>query len=152
MTTKRPKGSLSGWSQQRLRRLGGNVLSYQYQIDYGAGYEDMYPQLDVAAEQEEGAAAWLATVEAESNARRARVLSDGQVIAERIFDCVVVESRTQPGGSTRYLVHCPGGEVIVEEQAGGSLSGSARPGYAGDADQAAERAFEAVRALSRDRQ
>jgi hypothetical protein len=79
-------------------------------------------------------------------------LSGEQVIMERVFDCVVVESRTQPGGSTRYLVHCPGGEVIVEEQAGGSLSGSARPGYVGDANQAEERAFEAVRALGRDHQ
>ena len=126
-------------------------MNYQYQVDYGAGYEDVYPRRNVAAGQEESAAAWLATVEAEGNARRARVLSDGQVIAERVFDCVVVESRTRPGGSARYLVHCPGGEVIVEEQAGGSLSGSARPGYVGDADQAAERAFEAVRALNRDR-
>jgi hypothetical protein len=127
-------------------------LSYQYQIDYGAGYEDVYPQRDVAAGQEEGAAAWLASVGVEGSARRARVMSDEQVIVERVFECVVVESRTQPGGSTRYLVHCPGGEVIVEEQPGGSLSGSARPGYVGDADQAAERAFEAVRALNRDRQ
>jgi hypothetical protein len=127
-------------------------LSYQYQIDYGAGYEDVYPQRDVAADQEGGAAAWLASVEAEGSARRARVVSSEQVIAERVFNCVVVESRTQPDGSTRYLVHCPGGEVIVEEQPGGGLSGSARPGYVGDADLAAERAFEAVRALNRDRQ
>ncbi|MBD0324865.1 MAG: hypothetical protein ICV68_00455 [Pyrinomonadaceae bacterium] len=127
-------------------------MSYQYQIDYGAGYEDVYPQRDVAANREEGAAAWLASVEAEGNARRARVVSGEQVIAERVFDCVVVESSTQPGGSTRYLVHCPGGEVIVEEQAGGSLSGSARPGYVGGANQAMERAFEAVRALRRKHQ
>jgi hypothetical protein len=77
-------------------------------------------------------------------------VSGEQVIAERVFDCVVVESRTHPGGSTRYLVHCPGGEVIVEEQAGGGLSSSTRPGYVGDADRATERAFEAVRALRRD--
>jgi hypothetical protein len=127
-------------------------LSYQYQIDYGAGYEDVYPQHDVAADQEEGAAAWLASVETEGSARRARVLSGEQVIMERVFDCVVVESRTHPGRSTRYLVHCPGGEVIVEEQPRGSLSGSARPGYVGDANQAVERAFEAVRALGRDHQ
>lgn len=127
-------------------------MSYQYQIDYGAGYEDAYPQRNIATDQEEGATAWLASVEAEGSARRARVLSGEQVIMERVFDCVVVESRTQPGGSTRYLVHCPGGEVIVEEQAGGSLSGSARPGYVGDANQAEERAFEAVRALGRDHQ
>ena len=126
-------------------------MSYQYQIDYGAGYEDVFPGREVAARQEEGAAAWLAAVEGESSARRARVVSGGQVVAERVFDCVVVESRTQPGGSTRYLVHCPGGEVIVEEAPGGGLSGSARPGYVGDADQALERAFEAVRALGGNR-
>jgi hypothetical protein len=126
-------------------------LSYQYHIDYGAGYEDVYPEREVAAQQEKDAAAWLAAVEAEGSARRARVVSGTQVVVERVFDCVVVESRTQPGGSTRYLVHCPGGEVIVEEEPGGSLSGSARPGYVGDADQALERAFEAVRALGRNR-
>ena len=127
-------------------------MGYQYQIDYGEGYEDVCPQRDVATNQEEGATAWLASLEAEGRARRARVVSGDQVIAERVFDCVVVESRTQPGGSTRHLVHCPGGEVIVEEQPGGALSGSARPGYVGDGDQAVERAFEAVRALGRDHQ
>lgn len=126
-------------------------MKYQCQIDYGAGYEDVYPEREVAARQEEDAAAWLATVEAEGDARRARVLSGGQVIAERVFDCVVVESRVLPGGNTRYLVHCPGGEVAVEEEPGGGLSGSARSGYAGDADRALERAFAAVRALSRGR-
>jgi hypothetical protein len=123
-------------------------LSYQYQIDYGAGYEDVYPERVGAARQEEDAAAWLSAVEAEGGARRARVVSGSQVIAERVFDCVVVESRTRPNGSTRHLVHCPGGEVIVEQEPGGGLSGSARPGYVGDADQALEHAFEAVRALS----
>ena len=126
-------------------------MNYQYQIDYGAGYEDVYPEREVAAQQEEGAEAWLAAVEAEGSARRARVVSGGQVVAERVFDCVVVESRTQPGGSTRYLVHCPGGEISVEEGPDGAMSGSARPGYVGDAEQALERAFEAARALSRDR-
>ena len=126
-------------------------MNYQYQIDYGAGYEDVYPERDGAARQEEDAAAWLAAIEAEGRARRARVVSGGQVITERVFDCVVAESRTQPGGSTRYVARCPGGEVIVEEEPGGGLSGSARPGYVGDAEQALERAFEAVRALSRNR-
>jgi hypothetical protein len=126
-------------------------LNYQYQIDYGAGYEDVYPEREVVAQQEEGAAAWLAAVETEGSARRARVVSGGQVVAERVFDCVVVESRTRPGGSTRHLVHCPGGEFIVEEEPGGGLSGFARPGYVGDVEQTLERAFEAVRALSRDR-
>ena len=111
----------------------------------------MYPPRVVPANQEEGAAAWLVSVEAEGSARRARVVSGEQVIVERVFDCVVVESRTQPGGSTRYLVHCPGGEVIVERQQGGGLSGSVRPSHVGDADQAMERAFEAVRTLNRDR-
>ena len=122
-------------------------MNYQYQIDYGAGYEDVYPEGETAASREEGAAAWLAAVEAEGSARGARVLSGGQVVAERVFDCVVVESRTQPGGGTRYLVHCTGGDFAVEEEPGGGLSGSARPGYVGDAGQALERAFDAVRAL-----
>ena len=123
-------------------------MNYQYQIDYGEGYEDAYPEREVAARHEEGVAAWLAAVEAEGSARRARVVSGGQVIAERVFDCVVVESHTRPEGGTRYLVHCPGGEVIVEREPGGGLSGSARPGYVGDTDQALEHAFEAVRALN----
>ena len=124
-------------------------MSYQYQIDYGMGYEDVYPLHDAGADQEVGAEAWMSSVEAEGNARRARITSGDQVIAERLFDCVVVESRTRPGGSTRHLVHCPGGEVIVEEQAGGNLSGSVRQGYVGNADQAVGRACEAVRALGR---
>ena len=126
-------------------------MNCQYQIDYGAGYEDVYPGREVTARQEEDAAAWLAAVEAEGAARRARVLSGGQVVAERVFDCAVVQSRVQPGGSTRHLVHCPGGDFDVDEEPGGRLSGSARPGYVGDADQALERAFEAVRALGRNR-
>ena len=135
-----------------MRRLpGGDALDYQYQIDYGSGYEVVYPEPVGAARQEKEAAAWLASVEAEGSARRARVVSGGQVIAERVFDCVVVESRTRPDGGTRYLVHCPGGEIVVEEEPGGGLSGSARPGYVGDADQAMERAFKAVRDLGRNR-
>jgi hypothetical protein len=120
-------------------------LNYQYQIDYGAGYEEVYPERDDTARQEEDAAAWLAAVEAEGSARRARVVSGGQVVAERVFDCAVVESRVRPGRSIQYLVRCAGGEVIVEEEPGGSLSGSARSGYVGDTAQALERAFEAVR-------
>ena len=80
-----------------------------------------------------------------------RVVSGGQVVAERVFECLVVESRTRPGGSTRYLVLCRGGELIVEEEPGARLSGAALPVYVGDADQAPERAFEAVRALGRNR-
>ena len=122
-------------------------MTYQYQIDYGAGYEDVYPGLDVMTSHDESFASWLASIEAEGSARRARVLFAGQVVAERVFDCTVVESRTKPGGCTLYQVHCPGGEIIVEKQPGGALSGTARSGYIGDVDQARERAFEAVRGL-----
>ena len=45
-------------------------------------------------------------------------MSGGQVIAERVFDCLVVVSRTRPGGSTLHVVHCPGGEVTVEVREG----------------------------------
>lgn len=40
-------------------------------------------------------------------------------------------------------------EVVVYEGADGSLSGSARSGFVGDADQAVERALEAVRTLKK---
>ena len=121
-------------------------LSYQYQIDYGNGYEDVTPDAAAGAD-EAGATAWLAEVEREGVASRARVLSDGEVVEERDFGCAVVESRTRPGGGTRHVVHCAGGDVVVEEQPGGTLSGAARPGYVGNTDRALERAFEAVRAL-----
>ena len=120
-------------------------MSYQYQIDYGNGYEDVPPG-DVAGTTGH-AAAWLAEVEREGDARRARVLSDGQVVEERDFGCVVVESRTRPDGSMRHVVHCAGGDIIVEEQPDGTLSGASRPGYVGNADRALERAYEAVRTL-----
>ena len=121
-------------------------MSYQYQIDYGNGYEDVPPD-DVVRADWAGATAWLAEVEREGDARRARVLSDGQVVEERDFGCAVVESRTQPDGSTRHVVHCSGGDLVVEEQTDGSLSGAARPGYVGNTERALERAYEAVRAL-----
>ena len=121
-------------------------MGYQYQIDYGNGYEDVPPD-DVVRADRAGASAWLAEVEREEDARRARVLSDGQVVEERDFGCTVIESRTQPSGSTRHVVHCAGGDVIVEEQPDGSLSGAARTGYVGNTDRALERAYEAVRAL-----
>lgn len=127
-------------------------MNYQYQIDYGAGYEEVYLDATGTTNQAEDPAAWLAAVEAEGRARRARVLLGGQDVAERVFECVVVESRTEPGGSTRHMVQCSGGEVSVYEQPDDSLSGSARPGYIGDADQALGRAFEAVRSLGRERQ
>lgn len=121
-------------------------MSYQYQIDYGNGYEDVPPDDSVGSGQAD-AATWLAGVEREGAARRARVLSGAQVVEERDFGCAVVESRTRPGGTTRHLVHCSGGDVVVEEQPDGTLSGAARAGYVGNADRALERAFEAVRAL-----
>lgn len=121
-------------------------MSYQYQIDYGDGYEEVPPD-DSAGPGPAGAAAWLAEVEREGGARRARVLSGGEVVEERDFGCTVVESRTRPGGVTRHLVHCSGGDVIVEEQPDGTLSGAARAGYVGNTDRAVERALEAVRAL-----
>lgn len=121
-------------------------MSYQYQIDYGDGYEDV-PTDDAARSRPADAAAWLAEIEREGDARRARVLSDGQVVEERDFGCTVVESRTHPGGITRHLVHCSGGDVVVEEQPDGTLSGAARAGYVGNPDRALERACEAVRAL-----
>lgn len=121
-------------------------MSYQYQIDYGNGYEDVLPD-DASGSGQADTAAWLAEVEREGVARRARAVSDGQVIEERDFGCAVVESRTQPRGTTRHLVHCSGGDVVIEEQPDGTLSGEARAGYVGDTDRALERAFEAVRAL-----
>ena len=121
-------------------------MNCQYQIDYGNGYEDV-PTDDAVWADEAGAAAWLAEVEREGLARRARVMSGEQVVEERDFACAVVESRTQPGGTTRHLVHCAGGDLIVEEKPDGTLSGSARPGYVGNSDRALERAYEAVRAL-----
>ena len=125
------------------------MTNYQYQVDYGSGYEDVFPEYDATSNQVQLVAAWLATVEVEGGAHRARVLSGGQVVAERVFDCAVVESRTRPDGSTRHLVQCAGGEVVVNEGADGSLSGSARSGYVGDADRAVERALEAVRLLKK---
>ena len=121
-------------------------MSYQYQIDYGNGFEDVPPD-DVVGADWAAALAWLAQVEREGDARRARVLSDGQVVEERDFGCTVVESSTQPGGGQRHVVHCAGGDIVVEEQPDGSLSGAARTGYVGNIDRALERAYEAVRAL-----
>jgi hypothetical protein len=103
-------------------------LSHPYQIDYGNGYEDVPPGDVAGTTGPEAASAWLTEVEREGDARRARVLSDGQVVEERDFGCVVVESRTRPGGSTRYVVRCAGGDVVVEEQPGGTLTGAPRPG------------------------
>lgn len=137
-------------NRARRRRPGNSrseqTLSYQYQVDFGSGYEDVPPDDAVRADSA-GATAWLAEVEREGVARCARVLSDGQVVEERDFGCAVVESITRPGGGSRHVVHCAGGDVVVEEQPDGSLSGAARGGYVGNIDRALERAYEAVRAL-----
>jgi hypothetical protein len=122
-------------------------MRYQYQIDYGAGYEDA--AYGGTANQEENPAAWFAAVEAEGLARRARVLSGNQVTEERVFDVAVTQSRTQPDGSTQHLVHGQGGDIIVDEHSDGRLSGSVRLGYVGDQDRALERAFKAVKDLSK---
>ena len=122
-------------------------MSYQYQIDYGDGYEDVPSDDGAGPADAAAAAAWLAEVEREGDARRARVLSDGQVVEERDFGCVVVQSRTRPGGAMRHVLHCAGGDIVVEEQPDGTLSGASRPGYVGNADRALERAYEAVRTL-----
>lgn len=122
------------------------TLNYRYQIDYGNGYEDVTPDAATTAD-EAGAAAWLAEVESEGGAHRARILAGEQVVEERDFGCTVVQSRTQPKGTTRHVVHCAGGDVVVEEQPDGTLSGETRAGYVGNPDRALERAYEAVRAL-----
>ena len=119
-------------------------VRYQYQIDYGNGYEDFYPHVEDANAHtgEESPLAWLASVEAEGTALRARVMMNGEVIEERNFVCVVAQSRIEPNGDTRYTVQCPGGQITVERRAGGELSGDAQSGYVGDTDLALQRAFD----------
>ena len=118
----------------------------RYQIDYGSGYEEVPPD-DAFGPDRVGAAVWLAEVEREGVACRARVLSGGRVVEERDFGCAILESLTGPGGVTRHLVRCAGGEVFVEERTDGALSGEACDDYVGDANLALARAFVAVRAL-----
>ncbi len=121
-------------------------MRYQYQIDYGNGYEDFYPhEADLTRESP---SAWLASVEAEGTAYRARVMMNGEIIEERDFVCVVSQSRIEPNSNTRYAVQCPGGQVIVEQQPGGELSGDVQSGYVGDTDLALQRAFDVVRKLA----
>lgn len=122
-------------------------MIYQYQIDYGAGYEDAFQDDPSMSNQVVEPTAWLRAIETEGAARRARVLSGGEVIEERVFDCIVVSSRVRPNGNTQYMVGCSGGEIVVEKSMDGNLTGDTAPGYVGDVDQAMERAFEAVRAL-----
>jgi hypothetical protein len=121
-------------------------VRYQYQIDDGNGYEDFFPhEADVTGTVEESPSAWLASVEAEGTAYRARVIMNGEIIEERNFVCIVSQSRTEPNGNTRYIVQCPGGQVTVERQPGGDLSGDVQPGYVGDTDLALQRAFDVLR-------
>ena len=122
------------------------MTRYQYQVDYGEGYEDVYLTEQDAADSE-NFDKWIATVETEGRACRARVLGDGIVVKEREFKCKVVQSRVQPDGSLEHVVQCSGGQVTVTQHGDGHLMGSAQSGYVGDADHALERAYEAVRAL-----
>lgn len=120
-------------------------MRYQYQIDYGEGYEEAFPtEQERAREVEESPSAWLAGVEAEGVARRARVLSGGVVVEERDFTCAVAQTRVRPDGSTQYVVRCSGGQVIVERHRDGRLTGSVQSGYVGDADHALQSALEVV--------
>lgn len=124
------------------------MMLYQYQVDYGNGYEDAFPEGQVVTRGgEENPTAWLASVEAEGTAYRARVMMGSEVIEERSFVCVVAQSRVEPNGNTQYTVQCPGGQVTVERQPGGGLSGSVQSGYVGDTDLAQQRAFEVVSKL-----
>lgn len=124
-------------------------MRYQYQVDYGNGYEDTFLEEQVVTRGgEENPAAWLARVEAEGTAYRARVMIGGEVIEERDFVCVVAQSRIEPNGNTRYTVQCPGGQITVERQPGGELSGDVQSGYVGDADLALQRAFDVVHKLA----
>jgi hypothetical protein len=49
-------------------------VNYQFQVDYGAEYEEVFPVDDSTSNPEHLFASWLATVEAEGGAQRARVL------------------------------------------------------------------------------
>jgi hypothetical protein len=123
-------------------------MRYEYQIDYGDGYEEAFPtEQERTLDVEKSSTAWLAGVEAEGVARRARVLSGGVVVEERDFTCAVMQSRVQPDGSTKYVVWCPGGQVTVERHRDGRLTERAQVGYVGDADLALQRAFEVVSEL-----
>ncbi len=124
-------------------------MLYQYQVDYGNGYEDAFPEGHVVTRRgEENPSAWLASLEAEGTAHRARVMMGSDVIEERNFVCVVSQSRVEPNGNTKYTVQCPGGNITVERQPGGELSGDAQSGYVGDIDPALQSAFDVVRKLA----
>lgn len=62
-------------------------MDYQYQVDRGNGYENVYPDYyGVTPDQTEDTDAWFASVEAEGVAERARILFGGSEVEERIFD------------------------------------------------------------------
>jgi len=124
-------------------------MQYQYQIDYGNGYEDVFlDEQETIPGSEENPSRWLAGIELEIAAQRARVLLGDEVVEERDFTCAVSRTSVQPDGKTEYSVQCSGGVITVERATGGELTGDAQSGYAGDTDVALERAFEAVRKLN----
>ena len=124
-------------------------MRYKYQVDYGDGYEEAYPESrEVMGNEAEEQSAWLASVEAEGRARRARVLFGGEVVLERNYECAVVQSQVEPDGGMQYVVQCPGGQIIIERKIDGQLNGYAQPGYTGDTDLALQRAFELVSKLA----
>ena len=58
-------------------------MRYEYHVDYGDGYQEAYPESrEVMRNEAEEQSAWLASVEAEGRAHRARVLFGGEVILE----------------------------------------------------------------------
>jgi hypothetical protein len=125
-------------------------MKYQYQVDYGSGYEDFFPDgQELADEDEQNPSLWLAKIEADITARRARVLRGSELVEERDFTCTVSQDFVQPDGSTEYSVQCSGGNISVERDSRGKLTGEVSPGFAGDADTAVERAIEAVRKLNK---
>ena len=57
----------------------------------------------------------------------------------------IEESWPQVDGGIRYLLSCPEGEVSVDQQVDGKLSGFTRPGFHGDEDAALTAAFNFLR-------
>lgn len=127
---------------------GNKTMQYRYQVDYGGGFMDVFPdEQEVLLDDEEYPSRWLTSVETEGAVHRARVLLGDEVVEERDFTCSVSQNRVHPDGHTEYSVQCSGGSITVQRRSGGKLTGYAQPGYVGDADIALERAFEAVRKL-----
>jgi hypothetical protein len=121
------------------------MTRYQYQVDRGGGYEEAFPGIDGGEPDEaENPEAWLSRIEAEGAAERARVLLNNEVVMERDFRCAVVESRLQSDASMQFRVQCSGGQVIVNREPNGELTGEVQPGYMGNADLLLERALRAV--------